>query len=100
MNTKTERRSYRLEFKLEAVRKANKSNQPKTQMAEEWGINQSNQVWAADLTYIPVARGFMYLMVIMDWCSRKVLVWRVPNSLEADFCLEGSPGTAWWAGGL
>jgi len=44
-------------------------------------------VWAADVTYIPMARGFMYLVVVMDWHSRKVLSWRLSNTLEADFCV-------------
>jgi len=51
-------------------------------------IDHSNQVWAADVTYIPMARGFMYLAVVMDWHSRKVLSWRLSNTLEADFCVE------------
>jgi len=51
-------------------------------------INRPNQVWTADITYIPMARGFMYLVVVMDWHSRKVLSWRLSNTLEADFCVE------------
>ena len=51
-------------------------------------INRPNQVWAADITYIPLKRGFMYLVAVMDWYSRKVLSWRVSNTLEADFCVE------------
>jgi len=51
-------------------------------------IDRPNQVWAADITYIPMARGFMYLAVVMDWHSRKVLSWRLSNTLEADFCTE------------
>ena len=51
-------------------------------------IDQPNQVWAADITYIPLRRGFMYLVAVMDWHSRKVLSWRVSNTLEADFCVE------------
>ena len=51
-------------------------------------IRRSNQVWTADITYIPLRRGFMYLVVVMDWYSRKVLSWRVSNTLEADFCVE------------
>ena len=51
-------------------------------------INRPNQVWAADITYIPLRRGFMYLVAVMDWYSRKVLSWRVSNTLEADFCVE------------
>ena len=50
-------------------------------------IDRPNQVWAADVTYIPMARGFMYLAVVMDWYSRKVLAWKLSNTLEADFCV-------------
>jgi len=51
-------------------------------------IDRSNQVWAADITYIPMHRGFMYLVAVIDWHSRKVLSWRVSNTLDADFCVE------------
>ncbi len=51
-------------------------------------IDKVNQVWATDITYIPMARGFMYLVCIMDWHSRYVLSWRLSNSLEADFCVD------------
>ena len=51
-------------------------------------IDRSNQVWAADITYIPMARGFVYLFAVMDWCTRKVLAWRISNTLTADFCVE------------
>jgi putative transposase len=51
-------------------------------------IDHPNQVWAADITYISLKRGFMYLVVVIDWYSRKVLSWRVSNTLEADFCVE------------
>ena len=51
-------------------------------------ITRSNQVWAADITYIPMARGFLYLVVIMDWYSRYVLSWRLSNTLDAGFCVE------------
>jgi len=51
-------------------------------------IERPNQVWAADITYIALARGFMYLVAVMDWHSRKVLSWRVSNTLDADFCVE------------
>ena len=50
-------------------------------------ITRPNQVWAADITYIPMARGFLYLVVIMDWYSRYVLSWRLSNALDADFCV-------------
>jgi putative transposase len=47
-----------------------------------------NQVWAADVTYIPLARGFAYLVAIMDWYSRRVLSWRLSTTLESDFCVR------------
>ena len=51
-------------------------------------IERVNQVWCSDVTYIPMARGFVYLVVIMDWVSRAVLAWRLSNTLDADFCVE------------
>jgi putative transposase len=51
-------------------------------------ITRPNQVWCADITYIPMARGFMYLVVIMDWHSRYVLSWRLSNIMDSDFCVE------------
>jgi len=51
-------------------------------------IDRPNQVWCADITYLPMRKGFLYLVAIMDWFTRKVLAWRVSNTLEADFCLE------------
>src|SRR5260370_15888179 len=51
-------------------------------------IERVNQVWCSDVTYIPMARGFLYLVVIMDWVSRAVLAWRLSNTLGAEFCVE------------
>jgi len=51
-------------------------------------ITQPNQVWAADITYIPMARGFLYLVAIIDWYSRYVLSWRLSNTLDAGFCVQ------------
>jgi putative transposase len=51
-------------------------------------IDRVNQVWCSDITYIPLARGFIYLVAIMDWHSRAVLAWRISNTLHADFCVE------------
>jgi len=51
-------------------------------------ITRSNQVWAMDITYIPMARGFVYLAVVLDWFSRRVLAWRVSITMEAAFCVE------------
>ena len=50
-------------------------------------IDKSNQVWCADITYIPMRKGFLYLVAIMDWHSRKVLSWRLSNTMETDFCV-------------
>ena len=51
-------------------------------------IDRPNQVWATDITYIPMARGFVYLVAIMDWYSRRVLSWRVSNTLDTSFCVD------------
>ena len=51
-------------------------------------VNRPNQVWATDITYLPMRRGFLYLVAIMDWFTRTVLAWRISNTLEADFCIE------------
>lgn len=51
-------------------------------------IDRPNQVWATDITYIPMARGFVYLVAIMDWYSRRVLSWRVSNTLDTRFCID------------
>ena len=50
-------------------------------------IDRPNQVWCADVTYIPMRRGFLYLVAIMDWFSRKVLAWRLSNTMDAEFCV-------------
>ena len=51
-------------------------------------ILRANQVWAADITYLPMAKGFCYLVAIMDWASRRVLAWRLSNTLDVTFCTE------------
>jgi putative transposase len=51
-------------------------------------ITQPNQVWAMDITYIPMARGYVYLAVVLDWFSRRVLAWRISITMEAAFCVE------------
>lgn len=51
-------------------------------------ITRPNQVWCTDISYIPMRRGFLYLVAIMDWHSRKVLSWRLSNSMDAGFCVE------------
>ena len=51
-------------------------------------ITRANQVWASDICYVPMAKGFMYLVAIMDWATRRVLSWRVSNTMDAEFCVE------------
>jgi putative transposase len=57
-------------------------------LLREMTIDQPNQVWCTDITYIPMRRGFLYLVAVMDWSTRKVLSWRVSNTMEVDFCIE------------
>ena len=51
-------------------------------------VERPNQVWCVDITYLPMKRGFLYLIAIMDWHTRKVLAWRISNTYEAEFCVE------------
>lgn len=51
-------------------------------------IGQPNHVWAMDITYLPMKRGFVYLAVVLDWATRRILSWRLSNTLTADFCVE------------
>ena len=51
-------------------------------------IDRPNQVWCADITYIPMRRGFLYLVAVMDWVSRKVLSWRLSNTMDMEFCRD------------
>jgi len=51
-------------------------------------VTRPNQVWCADITYIPMRRGFLYLVAVMDWATRKVLAWRVSNTMDVAFCVE------------
>jgi putative transposase len=57
-------------------------------LLRELQISRSNQVWCTDITYLPMARGFCYLVAIMDWHSRMVLAWRLSNTLDSSFCVE------------
>jgi len=58
-------------------------------MLRKLAITQPNQGWCSDITYIPVKNGFLYLVAIMDWATRKVLTWRLSNTLDASFCPLG-----------
>ena len=57
-------------------------------LLSDLAIDRPNQVWATDITYIPMRRGFVYLVAVIDWYSRRVLSWRLSNTLTTDFCLE------------
>ena len=57
-------------------------------LLRELKIERPNQVWCADITYIPLAKGFLYLVAIMDWHSRKVLAWRLSNTMDVQFCID------------
>ena len=70
-------------------------------LLRERAITAPNQVWAMDITYLPMRRGFVYLVAVLDWATRRVLAWRLSNSMTVDFCLDalqaairdyGSPG--------
>jgi putative transposase len=57
-------------------------------------VERPNQAWAMDITYVPMARGFVYLAAVVDWFSRRVLSWRVSITMEVEFCLEAGRGGA------
>ena len=61
-------------------------------LLRELKVERPNQVWAMDITYIPMARGFVYLAAVVDWHTRRVLSWRVSITMEVDFCLEAVEG--------
>ena len=57
-------------------------------LLRDLAIDRPNQVWATDISYIPMEKGFVYLVAVIDWYSRKVLSWRLSNSMESDFCVD------------
>jgi putative transposase len=79
---------------LEAIYQAPKTSAPHPAhrvypyLLKGMTIDRPNQVWCADITYIPVQRGFLYLVAIMDWATRHVLAWRLSNTMDAGFCVE------------
>jgi len=93
INRKHVQRLMRL-MGLEAIYPKRRTSRPHPEhkvypyLLRNLSIERPNQVWAADITYIPMSRGFMYLVAVMDWHSRKVLSWRLSNTMEADFCVE------------
>jgi len=93
INRKKVQRLMRL-MGLEAIYPKPRTSRPHPQhkvypyLLRNLKIDRPNQVWAADISYIPMNRGFMYLVAVMDWHSRKVLSWRLSNTLDTDFCVE------------
>ena len=67
---------------------ANRAHKVYPYLLRGLAVDRPNHVWATDLTYIPMARGFVYLVAIMDWYSRRVLSWRVSNTLDTSFCID------------
>lgn len=68
--------------------KVNLAHQVYPYLLRDLNIELANQVWCTDITYLPVLRGHFYLVAIMDWYSRKVLSWKISNTLDVDFCIE------------
>ena len=93
VSRKRVRRLMRL-MGLQAIYQAPKTSLPHPQhkvypyLLKDLNINRPNQVWCSDITYIPLRRGFLYLTAIMDWYSRKVLSWRISNTLDTEFCVQ------------
>ena len=79
---------------LEAIYKRPRTSQPHPQhpvfpyLLRKMQIDRPNQVWCADITFVPVKNGFLYLVAIMDWATRRVLSWRLSNTMHADFCVD------------
>jgi putative transposase len=93
VNRKRVRRLMRLMgiraiYRRPRTSKPGKGNQIYPYLLTGLKVTRPNQVWAADITYIPMAKGFLYLVAIIDWYSRYVLSWRLSNTLDADFCVE------------
>jgi len=93
VNRKRIQRLMRL-MGLEAIYPKPKTSRPHPEhkiypyLLRDLTIDHPNQVWTSDITYIPMARGFMYLVAVMDWYSRKVLSFKLSNTLDTDFCLK------------
>ena len=79
---------------LEAIYQAPRTSEPHPAhrvypyLLRDVAVDRPNHVWCADITYIPVRRGFLYLVAIMDWATRHVLAWRLSNTMDARFCIE------------
>ena len=93
VNRKRVQRLMRL-MGLEAIYPKRRTTQPAVghkiypYLLRNLEITRPNQVWSSDITYVPLRRGFMYLVAVLDWYSRYVLSWRLSNTLDVGFCLE------------
>jgi putative transposase len=68
--------------------RANHAHKVYPYLLRDLNIDRANQVWCTDITYFPMRKGFLYLVAVMDWHSRKVLSWRLSNTLDTEFCVE------------
>ena len=68
--------------------KANQAHKVYPYLLRNLVIDRPNQVWSTDITYIPMAKGFVYLVAVMDWYSRRVLSWRLSNTMDTAFCID------------
>ncbi len=68
--------------------KRNESHKIYPYLLRNQEVTRSNQVWCTDITYIPMSKGFLYLIAVMDWHSRKVLSWQLSNTMDTDFCVD------------
>jgi len=75
-------------YRKPALSRRHSGHQIYPYLLRDLAIMRPNQVWAADITYIPMRRGFVYLVAVLDWASRRVLAWRLSNTLTTDFCLD------------
>lgn len=83
-----EKMGLRAIFPKKNLSKANHQHKKYPYLLKNLEITRPNQVWCADITYIRLSKGFIYLVAIMDWYSRKILSWRVSNTLDTDFCVD------------
>lgn len=67
---------------------ANQAHKVYPYLLKDLAIDRPNQVWSTDITYVPMAKGFVYLVAVMDWCSRRVLSWRLSTTMDTEFCVE------------
>jgi putative transposase len=75
---------------------ANREHKKYPYLLRDFSISRVNQVWSADMTYVPMRAGFMYLMAIIDWFSRYVITWQLSNTLDGEFCLQALEGAKVW----